>query len=280
MSESPWIKFYASDWLAGTSGLTAAERGVYITILALIYEANEPIAFDEARLARRCGIPKASFRRSVDGLCDEGKLSLRDGKLSNKRAEKEISDRADRSQNATIAANKRWKSQDGKSEQNQGPSDAPASATQCDTDANQNQNQNQIKKEEPNGSLAIADETAEAVHAYNEAANVSGWPKVQKLTTSRRSSLNARLREAGGIEGWRIAISKASASDFLCGRSGRDPFFASFDFLTRQSSFTKLMEGSYDNRDRPLAASSSPSGYGQGGSLASIAARRRASGAV
>lgn len=135
-------------------------------------------------------------------------------------------------------------------------------------------------KEEPNGSLAIADETAEAVHAYNEAANVSGWPKVQKLTTSRRSSLNARLREAGGIEGWRIAISKASASDFLCGRSGRDPFFASFDFLTRQSSFTKLMEGSYDNRDRPLAASSSPSGYGQGGSLASIAARRRASGAV
>lgn len=38
MSGDPWVKFWPSDWLAGTSGLTAAERGVYITILALIYE--------------------------------------------------------------------------------------------------------------------------------------------------------------------------------------------------------------------------------------------------
>lgn len=107
-----------------------------------------------------------------------------------------------------------------------------------------------IHKDEPNGSLVPADDTAEAVQSYNEAANANGWPKVQKLTPQRRAALKARLRESGGIDGWQVALSKASASDFLCGRSGREPFFASFDFLTRQSSFTKLMEGSYDNRDR------------------------------
>jgi uncharacterized protein YdaU (DUF1376 family) len=33
MGESPFIKFYPSDFLAGTSGLSPAERGVYITLL-------------------------------------------------------------------------------------------------------------------------------------------------------------------------------------------------------------------------------------------------------
>lgn len=181
MSESPWIKFYASDWLAGTSGLTAAERGVYITILALIYEANGPIAFDEARLSRRCGIPKASFRRAIEGLCDEGKLSLIDGKLSNRRAEKEISDRADRSQNAASAANKRWKAQDGKSKQNQRPSDASASNPQCENDANQNQNQNQ--KIERDKSLSVQKPSADRFDEFWNVYPHRGGSKKGKAPT-------------------------------------------------------------------------------------------------
>lgn len=92
-----------------------------------------------------------------------------------------------------------------------------------------------------------ADETAEAVQAYNAAAEASGWSRVQKLTAQRRAALRARLKEAGGVAGWRDALTRAAASDFLCGRAER-VFFASFDFLTRQSSFVKLMEGQYDNR--------------------------------
>lgn len=129
-----------------------------------------------------------------------------------------------------------------------------------------------------------------ALTAYHEAAVRVGWPKVQKLTTQRRTTLEARLREAGGLEGWRAALAKAEASDFLCGRaaSGR-PFCASFDFLTRASSFLKLMEGNYDNRPDP---SQLPGGSGRlarvpqsgrggwGSSLASIVAGRRARGEV
>lgn len=106
--------------------------------------------------------------------------------------------------------------------------------------------------DDPRPSTVHVDETAEAVRAYNDAALIGGWPKVQKITTARRAALNARLRDADGIDGWRSALDRALASDFLCGRvvtTRGDPFFASFDFLTRQSSFVKLMEGQYDNRE-------------------------------
>lgn len=86
----PWIKFYPSDWLAGTSGLTAAERGVYITIVAMIYEKGGPVTLDYTRLGRRCGVPAGTFRRILAALLDEGKLIETDEGLTNDRAQREL----------------------------------------------------------------------------------------------------------------------------------------------------------------------------------------------
>jgi hypothetical protein len=113
---------------------------------------------------------------------------------------------------------------------------------------------------------------------FNEVAAEVGWPKVQRLSPSRRASLSARLRECGGLDGWRLGLAKARGSPFLCG-DNRDGWKADFDFLVQAKSFTKLMEGSYDRtgkgngtggKSRPhdalfraLAEQSSP-GYGVG----------------
>lgn len=70
----PWVKFYTSDWLAGTSGLSAAERGVFITLVCLIYEYEGPIPLDYTRLARRCGVPAGSFKRILAALIDQNKV--------------------------------------------------------------------------------------------------------------------------------------------------------------------------------------------------------------
>lgn len=82
MGEQPFIKFYPSDFLGGTSGLSPAERGVYITLLCLIYEADGPIKRDDSRLARCCGAPKAAFQRTLEALIDQGKIVEGDGMLS------------------------------------------------------------------------------------------------------------------------------------------------------------------------------------------------------
>jgi uncharacterized protein YdaU (DUF1376 family) len=135
MSDRPFIKFYPSDFLAGTSGLSPAERGIYITLLCLIYENGGPIQRDEARLARRCGAPKAAFTKALEALIDCGKITDDGETLSNARAEKLLMDLSNRSQNAGIAANARWKAQKGKIQQIQGAENADAMPPQCVADA-------------------------------------------------------------------------------------------------------------------------------------------------
>ncbi|MEH6836040.1 hypothetical protein [Falsihalocynthiibacter arcticus] len=116
---------------------------------------------------------------------------------------------------------------------------------------------NKQQKEEANASMRdvpSVNEIAEAVLVYNDAADQSSWPSVQNLTPARRTLLQARLSDVGGIEGWRDAITKATNSDFLCGRTANPWSGFSFDWLTKQANFTKLMEGNYDERTNAKAS--------------------------
>lgn len=69
------IPFYPSDWLAGTAALSDAEKGVYITLVARMYEMAGPIERDDNRLYRVCGSKsKASFVKALNYLISEGKI--------------------------------------------------------------------------------------------------------------------------------------------------------------------------------------------------------------
>jgi hypothetical protein len=114
------------------------------------------------------------------------------------------------------------------------------------------------------------DEIAACVSAYNATADRAGWPKVQTVSRARRAALSQRLRECGGATGWEVALAKAEASDFLNGRTAK-PFTASFDFLTQAKSFTRLMEGNYDNR---IGNSSTSRRSGMVDAFAAVAAQR------
>lgn len=115
------------------------------------------------------------------------------------------------------------------------------------------------------------DEVAEAVSAYNRTANVAGWPKVQVISKQRRANLKARLAEAGGLSGWEDALAKARASPHCCGQNDRG-WTASFDFLTRQSSFAKLMEGNYDDRNHQSRIETQHGRNGSGSKAGMVAA--------
>lgn len=139
--------------------------------------------------------------------------------------------------------------------------DAPAThhATQDRRTSDANDNKGEIrgkgKEEEPIGSLSAdadpahpipVDEISLAVSAYRAAAADVGWPDVRSLSKQRRAALAARLREVG-LQGWQDALARARGSPHLTGQNDRG-WTASFDFLTRKSSFDRLMEGNYDPR--------------------------------
>lgn len=127
MNDNPFINLYTSDFLAGTSGMTASTKGVYITLICLIYEDEKPLKHAWDMLARRCGCTKSSFKKAVQSLVDDGKITVSDDGIWSDKCEKHITLRRERQNSAKAAANKRWE----KTKQKQGNADAPAYDPHC-----------------------------------------------------------------------------------------------------------------------------------------------------
>lgn len=116
------------------------------------------------------------------------------------------------------------------------------------------------KKEESREQVEKQEQTeveaafAESLLAYNRIASELKWPQAGSLNRSRKSKLAKRLTEVGGLGGWRAAMAKARASPWLRGDIPRGKGYESWapdlDFFLQQSTFTKLMEGKYDQRGR------------------------------
>jgi predicted phage replisome organizer len=69
---------------------------------------------------------------------------------------------------------------------------------------------------------------------------------VNKLTDSRKRAIRSRLKNYS-LEEITKAFQKAEASDFLKGDNNKN-WIADFDFVMRDASLAKILEGSYDNR--------------------------------
>lgn len=126
--------------------MTAAETGIYITLIATMYESGEPIRADEKRLARLCGASNSTFKACLASLVGEGKITSDNGLLWNDRVQKEVSYRSEKSQVGRNAANALWEK---KRNENNGWVDANAMPSLSDRYANQKPEPDTIKKEAP-----------------------------------------------------------------------------------------------------------------------------------
>lgn len=241
------IPFYPSDWLAGTRGLSDVETGVYITLIARMYEMAAPIERDDNRLYRLCGSKsKASFVKALEYLMSEGKITETPNGLFNEKVSKVIQQTVEKSDKAKVAAQSRWGR---KSNEINSGQDADASTKHMPQTCYPEPEP--YKKESTNVLLAntppAIDEISEAVLHFNEVATAVGWPNVAKISPARRSALRCRISDAGGLAAWIELINRASRSGFLTGDNNRG-WKADFDFLSKAAKFNSLIEGSYDNR--------------------------------
>lgn len=241
--DGPWVRFFPSDWLAGTRGMTAAETGVYITLVCLMYEKDGPIPRDDARQARLCGLPVATYRKVIEVLVGDEKILEQDGHLINERVLLELKKRSDFSEAGRKAATVRWGKKDN---ENNDPKIQPHEDRNANPDANHNHNHNSSsslrslpRESEPDLDLAFGD--------WNTLAAHSGLPKATALTPKRKAALRQRLKECGGREGWQSALRMIPQSPFLMGENNTG-FTATLDFVLQASSFTKLREGNYARR--------------------------------
>ena len=98
-------------------------------------------------------------------------------------------------------------------------------------------------------------DTYVAVSEWNELASRLGLPTVQRMSKSRVAQLRRRMIECGGMDGWKAALEKIEASPFLTG-DNNNGWKAKFDWVIKESNFTKIMEGNYKPAARSQATES------------------------
>ena len=83
---------YPRDWLSGTRELSLRARGMYIDLLARMYDLGRPLDYDEKELCRFLSLhDRRQLRPVLEELFDKNKIiATGDGKLTNERFEKEL----------------------------------------------------------------------------------------------------------------------------------------------------------------------------------------------
>jgi hypothetical protein len=89
-------------------------------------------------------------------------------------------------------------------------------------------------------------EALEAFHLYNDMALRCGLPQAAKCTPKRGKDIAARMKEHGGLDAWKQALTNIERSAYLRGQN-KDGWRADLDFLVRPARFTKVWEGGWGN---------------------------------
>lgn len=94
MTGLPWFKCFPQDLLNGMAGMPADERGVYISVLCLIYREGAPIRDEPREVAYNAGCSVRQWLKCRDALLAHGKLKVVQvngrNHLSNDRCDEEI----------------------------------------------------------------------------------------------------------------------------------------------------------------------------------------------
>jgi uncharacterized protein YdaU (DUF1376 family) len=224
MSAITQVPFYPSDWLAGTRGMTAAQMGVYITLVAMMYERAGPVRCDDmAKLVRLCGTSASALKGLLEDLIFDGKVTREGDLLSNRRAMLEIENVMAKSEVARDKANARWQKKPEKSKADECIGIAPAmqaishkpldtSSLRSDVErvnAPETPKAEKLKpekREDPSMAFAgvLSDDLAKAVVAHRKAKGAPLTPVAAKLLADafRKTGKPQEAAEMMILQGW------------------------------------------------------------------------------
>lgn len=259
-----WVPLYFGKWIIGTMELTGdAELAFWRLCLKGYEKQSATILASEQRLAHWCKLPTDRFLAALDELADLQKVERVEGGLYVPSIDKHLTGAVDKlrshQRGAAIARRKKELRGAGKTPEQietqiaeEFAASAPLPPAPPSPPLPVRATRSRV------AATASAEECDQAAALWNALAEKHGLSQIVKLTMPRRASLTLRLKEAGGIEGFRHALAQIEKSTFLLG-SGKTSWQANFDWLMQASSFTKLLEGGYTDpakKTQPSAARS------------------------
>jgi len=114
MGRIAWYKRDPSAALRGMRLLTPEQRGIYNTVLDLIYDSANELVDDDRFVAGNCNCDIRVYRRVKKSLIEAGKIYIEAGCIHNSTADEvvvECLDRVESSRNAALAKHKKAKAE-------------------------------------------------------------------------------------------------------------------------------------------------------------------------
>lgn len=244
-----WYPWSPAKFKRDTMHLNDEQELIYRRIIDFYMEVSKgPIEDNDQTLANIARFPidrfspHAAVIRKFFKLCNKNKNPSGTGYLMLTRCEAILADQVERREKKRGAGSLGGKAKANKNKGN------VAKAKQNDATIQDNTDKVDTNVSTSRRAQTPPSDVVKAFTMYNETAERCGIPKAQRLNKAREARLAARIRDAGGLEGWGAAMAKIEGSDFCTGR--KTDFKATLDFILQDSSFTKLMEGNYDNGPR------------------------------
>lgn len=256
--------FYRRDpglALQGMSSMSLEERGVYNTVIDLLYLTWRPLEDDPGYIAGHCRCAVQKLNPILRRLIESEKLVrfIENGRsyISNPTFERERNDVKGPSKTRSGRAGVEEKSREVE-EKSASVSMNPAllhTSVQTIQPVTALDRVDESRQEAIASSVVDATpkgEVEQAVEIWNGVAARCGLPMAKGATNKRRVSIRARLKEAG-LDGWREACVAVERSKTCRGLTDIG-FKADLDFVSTPSKFQRLREGFY-GADAPVSAS-------------------------
>jgi hypothetical protein len=260
-ARDPWFKWWPQSWRAdpGLRMCSFAARGLWIDMLGLMHEAV-PVGYllvrgaapTPAELASIVGGSEREITKLLSELEDREVFSRRpDGAIFSRKMVRDAKRREVNRNNGGKGGNPELMpdkpvSDAGITEPDNQSDKSRARAYQKPESRSQIPEASSLRSDD---GPTLSSEVSQAIEEWNTLAEELDLPRAQRLTASRKSKLRARLKDVGGIGGWRAAMEKVREAAFLRGENDRG-WKANLDFLLQESSLTKLMEGAYSGVHR------------------------------
>lgn len=228
----PYYKRYPRDFVEGTIGMSLELKGAYALILDMIYMQDGELPDDPRYISGMLGCSVRKWKSIRCDLINRGKLYVNGASIGNKRADKE---------RESLSKFQHNQAEKGRvSSKNKNITEAAAKPARV--------------KSEPEPVKELSKDSSkndvqQAVDEWNELAREFHLPECRKITSTRKASIAARLREEG-LEGWRQCLAKVRGSPFLRGEGGE--WKANINFIASEAGFTKIMEGQYDRSSNQI----------------------------
>lgn len=258
--KAPAFQFYASDFLSGTTFLSAAAVGAYIRMLSQSWTSgpipDSPVAFHKAMGLGPTDPPfdviwgelRCKWVRNEQGWINEKLEKVRADQVAFRASRGKAgraSGRARRRKKYEHSLNIRSTQVSTKDQQNTNPSvfDLRSSSSVSGLQPSASEKRERLSP------LPSPDDLRDEWNVIT----TDPIPQCRELSAERTRKAKTRLRERPLTE-WREVMERIQASAFCRGENDRG-WVATFDWLLQADTAVKVLEGKYDNRGSPSRGS-------------------------